>query len=279
VKDYSLIRHLCWGVLLNHDPKLTRIAIVTEYAVYLDDSGHPSNQPYVIVAGFISTENKWLRFEPLWNAALSRWGLGPVFHMTEFERQFKGDRRKGAILDDLISIINDHTEVHFTCGVNMTGYKRVNDLYALEECIGAPYAIAARGVVRNIGLWTADHLKPGRDRLLTFIEDGTLHKGDMQDAFKRDSLPAPQCIPKDHPCLQPADMLSWEMLYFFKHDGHRRSLKKLAFTRLGIKGAFEEHNLRQNCQMLGIPLRSTLAPGMKIVWNNAPKRPRRRTIK
>ena len=57
---------------------------MTEYSLYLDDSGHPKNQPYVVVAGFIASESQWLSFETAWLATLAKYGLGAVFHMTDF---------------------------------------------------------------------------------------------------------------------------------------------------------------------------------------------------
>jgi hypothetical protein len=267
------------GLLLNHDPGRTRIAVMGEYAIYLDDSGHPSNQPFVIVAGFVSTEQKWLAFEPDWKAALLRHGLGPVFHMTDFEYKYKGSKQRGSVLDDLISIINKHTELFFVCGVDVNGFRKANELYALEECMGAPYAIATRGVVHNVGEWVENYLNPKTDHYLVFVEDGTLHRGDMQEAFRRDRLPVPQSVPKEHPCVQPADLLSWEMLNSFKSsNNHRRSFRNLILTRPGLKGMFFEKQLFENCKTLKIPLRSALQPGMKIVWHNSPKRIRKRSI-
>jgi hypothetical protein len=39
------------GILLNHNPARTWVTVVTEYAAYLNDSGHPAGQPYVVAAG------------------------------------------------------------------------------------------------------------------------------------------------------------------------------------------------------------------------------------
>ena len=66
---------------------------MTEYALYLDDSGHPKDQPYVVVAGFIASESQWLSFEPAWKAALAKYGLGDAFHMTDFSA--KNKKRSG----------------------------------------------------------------------------------------------------------------------------------------------------------------------------------------
>ena len=70
---------------MNHEASQIWIAIMTEYAFYMDTSGHPDDQPYIVVAGFLGTEQHWLDFEPEWKAALKEHGLGTAFHMVDFE--------------------------------------------------------------------------------------------------------------------------------------------------------------------------------------------------
>jgi hypothetical protein len=80
----------------------------------------------------------------------------------------------------------------------MKAYRKVNELYPLEECIGTPYVIAARAVAKGINEWKTKFCKSA-DNLRVFVEAGTKHMGDMQEAFRRDHLPVPQKTPKAHP--------------------------------------------------------------------------------
>jgi hypothetical protein len=130
------IRPFRWDILLNH-----WIALMTEYAVYLDDSGHPDNQPYVVVAGFVAREEQWLAFESAWRSALKRNVLGSVFHMVEFESGPK-TKAKGKILEDLTTTISSHVQGAFSVFVDMEAYRKVNETYTLEECLGE--AVCAR---------------------------------------------------------------------------------------------------------------------------------------
>src|ERR1700719_207142 len=150
-----------------------------EYSVYLDVSGHPDDQPYIVVAGFVATKEQWLTFESDWRTALADHGLGSVFHMVDFESSNPPDR--GDVLERLTGIINKHTNGAFSCFIPVDDYKRVNTLYAMEEVLGTPYAIAARGVARHLNQWKQNHFKPG-DTLLSFVERGTKHQGDMDEA-------------------------------------------------------------------------------------------------
>lgn len=285
-REYSYLRHLCWGVLLNHDPERTWIAAMTEYAGYFDASGHPSDRPIVAVAGFIASEQQWLSFERAWEDALARYSLGDVFHMTDFEKQKRKDR--GKVLDCLTDIINSHTAGHFSCAVEMAAYRKVNELYPLEEVVGTPYAIAGRGVARNINLWKEKNFKQG-DNLLLFVEQGTLHQGDMDEAFIRDTLAVPQKVPKDHPSVQPADILAWEICRYMTAHDNRKSLIKLvnnhAVSLPDAHGTFRERELISGLKQIEtvdgvkVPLRKDCAPNTKFVYHSSPKRLRRRTIK
>ena len=279
-KSYSPIRHLCWGILLNHKPEAAKIIVMTEYAAYLDDSGHPNDQPFVVVAGFLSTEAKWLAFEAAWKAALKRNCLSSVFHMTEFETSGDDQKAKGLILQDLTTVINEHVEAAFSVTLDMEAYKRVNEQYALEEYMGKPYAMAARAVARGINTWKRNYFKKG-DHLLVFIEHGTKHRGDMEETFRRDKLPIPQTVPKKHPAVQAADMLAWESFHFAQRENCRRSLVNLLKDKLpceDLEGRFGETNLLESCRLASVPLRSEIPPNVKFVYHSSPKRIRKRTI-
>src|SRR6266576_2379985 len=106
---------------------------MTEYAAYFDDSGHPDDKPYVVVAGFISTEEQWLRFENQWREDLKIIGI------------------------NIFQINASH---------------EINEKYAFEEAFGAPYALAGRTIAKFINEWKSTHMKSD-DKLLVFFEDGT----------------------------------------------------------------------------------------------------------
>jgi hypothetical protein len=251
----------------------------TEYAVYLDDSGHPDDQPYVVVAGFVATEAQWLAFEGAWRSALKRNVLGSVFHMTEFESGPK-TKAKGKILEDLTATISSHVQGAFSVFVDMEAYRKVNETRPLEECLGKPYALAARGVARGINSWKHLFFKRG-DHLLVFVEDGTKHKGDMEQVFRRDAIPIPQTIPKKHPAAQAADMLAWEVFHFARREDYRRSLVNLLKDKLHceeMEGVFRERNLIETCKRANIPLRSSVPPNFKFVYHSLPERIRKRDI-
>jgi hypothetical protein len=249
---------------------------MSEYAVYLDDSGHPDDKPYVVVAGFLASETQWLACEPEWRAALQKHNLGTVFHMADFEARKL--RNRAPILDELTDIINSHTQAHFSAAVSMRVYRRVNSSRPLEEAIGTPYSICARVIAHNLEPWKRKHLHPN-DTLLVFVEDGTKHKGDMEEAFRRDGLPIPQAVPKAHPRAQPGDLLAWEFFHFRNTGIRRRSLIKLLDGRDFAHGNMDdERKLIDACDLYNLPLRKDIPAGATFAFHSTPKRKRRRTI-
>ena len=81
---------------------------MTEYALYLDDGGHPDDQPYLAVAGYVSTESEWQAFEPKWRAAIAKIpgvDVAKGFHMTDFMQISMTSFKREAHLHSLANII------------------------------------------------------------------------------------------------------------------------------------------------------------------------------
>jgi hypothetical protein len=262
------------------------VLFMTEYALYLDDGGHPDNQPFLVVAGYMATTPQWTAFESAWKATLSRFKLEPTFHMTDFMHTSHKytTLRLDQILGALAATTKKFTLRPFICAVDMAAYKRVNAEFAFEECHGAPYAITARSLATELNLWKSQTLGPG-DNLLTFVEEGTKHYGDMEQVFKRDKLPIPTRVLKSVTQVQPADILAWEQFNYLKNGSPERPGKNLdRLTRYIRKkqtfgGILYDADLRRICADTDVYLRSTLKPGDTIAFSSEKKRKRKRTIK
>ena len=282
LSQYSLLRHLCWGMLGVHDPSRSWVAIMTEYALYLDDGGHPNDQPFLVVAGYVACEERWLAFEPEWRKALARFDLGDVFHMTDFMSCRYTPLKRDHILGSLAAVVKAHTIRPFACAIDIAAYKRVNEDMALEECHGAPFALVVRSVARDIHLWK--RTITAEDRLLTFVEEGTKHFGEMEKVMKRDGIPVPNRVPKALPQVQPADILAWEMFHWLKTGLPKMGKNLDRLTRpirkqQNFGGMVYENDLRRICADTKVPPRSVLSPGYKIAFHSERKKRRHRTIK
>jgi hypothetical protein len=253
--------------------------VMADFALYLDDSGHPKDKPFVAVAGFIASESQWLEFDPKWKAALKKYGLGDAFHMTDFSA--KGGKlsalKKEQILAALRKIIRDHTITAFASGVDIEAYRRVNADYTLEECLGAPYALVVREITRQLHAWQKIHCQPD-DQFLIFVEEGTLHFGDLEQIAKRDKLPNPIKVPKKNSAVQPAEILGWEYFNYLRTKKISKNLWGLLRSRVATGTVFWESDLVETCKRASVIPRNSMTSKSTIAFHSNPKRKRRRTI-
>lgn len=253
---------------------------MTEFASYFDDSGHPDDKPFVIIAGFIATEDQWLRFEKEWLDHLAPMGI-EIFHMADFEKSTKWTRnQKDDLLRKLIGTIRVRTRIQMQAIVPMAPYQEINEKYAFEEAFGAPYAVAGRTIAKFINEWKEQYAKP-EDKMLVFFEDGSKHKGDFMAAMERDGLPCPGFLKKSEAVpLQAADLIAWEGHHAMRYRQPRWTLQYLIDKHPLRDGTFPLEELEKMCRGITpwVPLRANLAPNAEITYQANPKRLRHRTI-
>src|SRR6266852_3977900 len=80
----SPLQRLFSTIWLNRDPAERLVLMASWYGAYFDASGHPDDSESLFVSGFVSTGEKWLKFEQEWNSLLSGYGIVAPFHMKEF---------------------------------------------------------------------------------------------------------------------------------------------------------------------------------------------------
>lgn len=278
--EWRVDERRCWVRLLKDHPENPLVLVVTQYALYLDVAGHPSDQPVLCAGGFLSDEKSWLDFEPAWKEALKRNGLPDVFHMTDFEREYKNHPRHWDILKDLITVISDHTLASFSNTVEMEAYRKINKKYPLEEALGKPYSISASSAARLVFHWQRAQRRSGP--VLYFVEQGTFHEGDMIEGFIRDGLPAPIPVPKELAPVQAADLYAWERADYAKNRIRRPSMQylksKMPDLIRGVDGKWDKRDIERGVRTVQLPLRSELPEGHTFRYHSSPKRIRKRSI-
>jgi hypothetical protein len=251
---------------------------MAEYTAYFDDSGHPEDQDFLLVGGFVSTEEQWFLFGREWRGVLDRYGIA-AFHMTDFERSKKWTRcEKDTILLQLTSLIRARVQYCVVHGMSMNDYREVNNVHALEQFVGKPFALVARSVMAGINKWKRAGLN--RDNVLTILEDGTLHRGDFMDAMARDGLPCPTFAKKAEGLvpLQAADWLAWEAFQAMKTNIVRSSLARVLDAIPHDEGVYEKDNLLEMCELIPVPKYEDLPPNAKVSYMPVPHRVRKRSI-
>jgi len=261
-------------------------AVTSQFTAYFDDSGHPDDQPAVTVAGFISTAEQWHLLANEWEAALAAEGVGSgIFHMTDFVagrgeyERWSADRKK-MLLDKLICIIRTRTRMSFSAIVPMNVYKHVNQIYALEESLGRPYAIAGRTVVAQLNAWSKKYNHSSGGIEIVF-EQGAKHSGDLLDVFQRDGFQHVSFKGKGEVvALQAADLLAWESINAYKKGPkiEIRSSFDALLEHPFDHGAFTMDDLKAACEKARAPLRKDAGPNPEISFHSLVKKIRKRTI-
>jgi hypothetical protein len=188
---------------------------MTEYAIYLDAAGHPSDQDHLTLAGFLASESQWISFGNAWADCLDRHKVEPPFHANKFFFDRRNDANFSDILRDLVETISNHVRTAFSATIDLIPYRKANERYRFEEIVGTPYAMMTRTLIFNFEQWRK--IVHCGDRTVFFVEDGTLHQGDMQECLRdRDRLPIPQPVPKSLPACQAADLYAYVIFQYAK---------------------------------------------------------------
>lgn len=188
---------------------------------YFDESySHPPKPEVYTVAGYVSEDRKWKKFDKQWRQALGDEGVD-FFHMKDFAHQKKAfkdwpaEKRK-QYLGRLHGIIHRHVIADFAVSVVVADYDEVITPN-IRAGFGEPHVFAAIGCMKLIALW-AKRINL-REHMLYVFEKGTIHDKTVRRVFgafddthsehyrasgcaffdKRDLLP-----------LQAADILAYE---------------------------------------------------------------------
>src|SRR5947209_11841158 len=115
---------------------------------YVDESGTHDSSRHYVMAGYISIDGEWGRFDEEWLGVLSNYGLNE-FHMVDFKSRFRKSKSKyhhinkddgERLLDQLTDVIKSRVMIG-VCGVlPMDAYNQVvKEKY--EKYLGRPYTL------------------------------------------------------------------------------------------------------------------------------------------
>jgi Protein of unknown function (DUF3800) len=188
------------------------------YSIYLDDSGHPEDKPYLALGGFIASEERWVDFEEPWRDILRVRKIDFPFHATDFFSSRRKDPKLRHIVNDLVRVITNHVEAAFSVVIDINAYREFNQTRRLEEFAGTPHAIITKNLHENVETW--QKVVGPRSPLLYFVEAGTLHRGDMMDCLRdRDGINPPIPVPKAHIACQAADLYAYSIFQTVMQGG------------------------------------------------------------
>jgi hypothetical protein len=243
-------------------------AMINSYTLYCDAAGG-KDHGFIVVAGYLSTYEKWIAFTIKWNLLLATYDL-PYFHMKEFAHSTgpfakwaKDEEHRKRFLSKAAGIISEHVERSFACIVEFDSFDKINQQYELNDIAGVPYSLAGRSCVAKAAM----HL-PALDANFVF-DDGDEGRGELMRIMSRDGYPMPIFRPsrdiikkgktiKGIVPLQAADFAAYEVRKVFKDDPteswpidrYRKSLQALSDIPTDIDdwGIFRRKELLDLCK-------------------------------
>lgn len=189
------------------------------FSAHIDESGTPDDSHVVLtVAGFVSSVEKWARFELEWKKILKQAGLpeGTIFHMSKFARglppyqEFEGQsKRKAALVSSLVRCTRRNVNKAFSCTVALRDWERLNQRYCISESLGYPYPFCGRMCVGAVMQWAR---KKNATNIEFFFEDGATHRGQLKKILNanNDGIEPIFRSKETMTQFQAADLLAWK---------------------------------------------------------------------
>lgn len=150
---------------------------MTTLELYVDES-FSSSESDIVLAGFASTEENWKVFSSLWKERLEQDKLSH-FHATKFRNKRSSlfaqlsNSRRAQLLNDLLSLIEEHSLVGVSCLVNQREYRRMTTS-EFRSRYGSAYGMAMGGCFFSLFCHLENSSLP-YDELSIFVEEGHPH--------------------------------------------------------------------------------------------------------
>lgn len=193
------------------------------YTAYFDAGGHPSDQPFVVVSGYIANIHQWKLFNRMWEAIHKEYDVALPFHASDFYARKKqytkwelNDPKATEFITTLASAQQIYMLVGLSCIVDMGTYREIDDVFQLQTMLPA-YALGARSCVSMIEQWLKQF--DIRHPCECIFEDGDFGRGKFIELMRVERMPAPIFKDKkDCPGLQAADHIAWEQGNYLKQE-------------------------------------------------------------
>lgn len=233
----SAFENLVWPLSLHYD---WQKVILSMFGTAFDASGHESDQPLLVVAGFVAPASVWEEFSDDWKDRLARDGL-EYFRLNEFISWNAEESVKRSLLADLMNIIRCNASRKFGICVHLKGFSSLISKEAKDEWRMNAYVLGGMECMTRADWWAAS--EKIQAPLLHTFEEGDVGTGRLSDLAIRCQLLAPRFAPgkKDrlHPItsevipafvpLQAADWLAGE--YFLENKRKLQNVPKRSESR------------------------------------------------
>jgi hypothetical protein len=203
------------------------------YTACFDASGHEKGQDFLVVSGFLSTADHWIRFETEWKSKLSKYGIA-CLHMREFDSDAKTltKAERHDLLSDLCDVIGQYTFRHFSAVIeNRIMLSSLSEAVRKEYFLNS-YVLAGRTAVATLGIWMQSQNMVSPLQLVFEkgdVGEGNLRKRleddgyiDVQFRYKKDKVIKNKLHPGFVP-LQACDFLAHEVYTTVRDAGKKET--------------------------------------------------------
>ena len=263
-------------------PSLTwKQVLISMFTVCFDASGQEKEHPYVVVAGFISSAEEWIRFSALWNKKLHEYSL-TSFRASDcqnYQGQFKGwkgdDGKRVQLWWELLSIIKTSTFYKFSTVMNVADWTaRISRANKRKWKLTA-YALCSVMCAERVVRWARAE---GISTPIEYVfESGDPGSGVLKEHFESDGLPPPIFKHKTertingivYPAftpLQAADFLAYE-LFVTKKIVDKKKLPALGRPFWEFQLMPEHSIIFQGERLAGMETKFKKPLKIRGVWN------------
>jgi len=177
-------------------PLRWELFLLSMFTACFDAGGSQHDQRFLVVAGFVSSVDGWIKFDEAWRCRLEQDGIR-YFHMVEFaqfRKEFKtgwkgNEPRRRALLSDLMEIIRRHVPRKFGCVIENKQFKDLLSKIQREKYYLDAYSFAGLYCAHQVNKWCLDEHISTVPQLV--FEDGDLGKGHLADRLKKDGFGTP----------------------------------------------------------------------------------------
>ena len=243
---------------------------MSAFGAFFDAAGSQNDgKAAIFVSGFISTYDRWKRFERSWLALLQRFEIQPPFHMSDFAcgrdqyASWRDDKeQRKDFLTRAVDVMLGNVLWSFSSGIILADYDRVNKEFRLAETHGCAYAMCALGSMARMVRWMN---KRDIETAVAVFEDGDNGRHDFVDRYREATGRSPHMVKKgEYVELEAADLLAYEhaKLVRDKESGRAKRVEdvRIPFKRFEADkrltwGYHNETSLRGLVQRSHVPRR------------------------
>ncbi len=213
-----------------------------------DESGTDAEAPYVTVAGYISTVQRWERFSAEWRETLRAFGL-TRFHMVDFAQRVRefaswDEKRRVRVFNRFARLIDKHVRFGIGFAVVKADFERIVLPYISEQHpLHEPYIWIIKCLVETLARAQSRGRIPRRP--VALILDKGCHSAALAHRYIESlQVTAPKwgnvvasvtsSVNEEFPPLQAADIIAYEVRkYVADYEARGKKIPRRTLLRLG----------------------------------------------